>query len=119
MQDRTLGNRSTTRERPASNGETRKNFCTSKYSLRVHAQLVIGHHGPRVAHTLCQSPSAYARSFHSQFLAQLSDAPGEHLLQVGHLKDARQRVKERGSHLIAWITNHPFRINRQPCITRT
>src|SRR6266705_1942217 len=80
MQGQTLGNRSTTRERPASNGETRKNFCTSKYSLRVHAQLVIRHHGPRVAHTLCQSPSAYARSFHSQFLAQLSDAPGEHLL---------------------------------------
>jgi hypothetical protein len=61
--------RSVTRERPASNGETRKNFCTSKYSQRVHAQLVIPHHAPRIAYTLCQSPSAYARSFHSQFFA--------------------------------------------------
>src|SRR5581483_7339192 len=117
MQDRTLGNRGVTRERPVSNSETRKNFCTSKDSLGVLAQLVMRHHTPCVAHTLCQSPSAYARSFHSQFLAQLSNAPGKHLLQVGYLKDARQRVKERGRHLIPGITNHPLRINSQPCIT--
>jgi hypothetical protein len=51
--------------------------------------------------TLCASaqPRMRARPI-PQFFAQLSDAPGQHLLQIGHLKDARHGVIERGSHLI-------------------
>src|SRR5215469_5296581 len=63
--------------------------------------------------------AAYACPLHSEFLAQLHDAPGQHLLQVGHLKNTRHRVIKHGSHLIPRITHHALWVNGQPGITRT
>ncbi len=63
-----------------SNGEPCKNFCTSQDAVQVHAYLVSRRDVPRVAHTLCQSPATDARPFYAEFLAQLSDASGQHLL---------------------------------------